>query len=355
MARKHGLTAFQIAAAYIAVTIGAGFASGQEVLQFFAFFGPDSFSAVILATVLFIFFGAVILQFGHELGARSHLEIIRHAGGPLMGAAMDVVVTFFLFGGLAAMLAGAGATVGQQFGLAPWTGSVAMLTVTLGTVLLGLTGILCSFSFLVPVLILGVVALAAVILFLYPPSPALIQLARQPWAAAVPSWPVSALTYVSYNIVIAVAVLGPLGALAERRRFLTRGAIAGGVGVGVGVLAINLVLLSLPDAAAFPIPMAYAAGVVAPFAQAAYAGVLLAAIYTTAVGDLFGFTSRFAAPGTGRFRLIAAGAGLAALGAGQLGFTVLVRFLYAGVGIAGFLLLGALVYGYFRARLPLVH
>ena len=48
-------SAFTIAGAYVGTVVGAGFASGQEVLQFFTYFGLKSILAIALATLLFIF------------------------------------------------------------------------------------------------------------------------------------------------------------------------------------------------------------------------------------------------------------------------------------------------------------
>ncbi|MDQ7864677.1 hypothetical protein RCO48_36995 [Peribacillus frigoritolerans] len=46
-----------LAGAYIGIIIGAGFASGQEVLQFFTSFGIYSVLGIVVATVLFAFLG----------------------------------------------------------------------------------------------------------------------------------------------------------------------------------------------------------------------------------------------------------------------------------------------------------
>jgi len=113
------VTAFQIASTYIGVTIGAGFASGQEVLQFFSFFGPASFAAIILASYLFAIFGTLILKSGARLKATSHQDVVNRAGGKTVGLAIDITITFFLFGTFVAMLAGAGASLNQQFGFSP--------------------------------------------------------------------------------------------------------------------------------------------------------------------------------------------------------------------------------------------
>ncbi|MFZ5649411.1 MAG: hypothetical protein ACOY4I_00965 [Bacillota bacterium] len=345
------INSFQIASAYIGVTIGAGFASGQEVLQFFSFFGPLSLAAIAMTSFLFAFFAIVILRLGSKLSATSHREVVYRSGGRAVGLAVDITITFFLFGSFTAMLAGTGASLNQQFGLPPLYGSLFMAAVALATVLTGLSGIISALSLLVPVMFAGIMTLAGAVLIYFPDGLAEMRYYAQPWEAVIPFWPLSALTYVSYNLVVAVAILAPMGSMAGSGSSIEKGSVAGGIGLGLGITAINLVLLAVPESFGYPVPMSYVAGLFSPLAGALYTLILTAAIYSTAVGGLYGFTARIASPEKHRFKLLAAAVTLGGLIASAIGFTNLVRFLYAGVGIAGFLLLGGLAYQYLRSKL----
>ncbi|MEW6448365.1 MAG: hypothetical protein AB1426_09810 [Bacillota bacterium] len=345
------LSSFTIAAAYIGTVVGAGFASGQEVLQFFSFFGLNSILGLALAGTLFVFFGGIVLHLGHRLDARSYLEIVQYAGGPYLGRVVDGIVTFFLFGGLTAMAAGAGAIFLEQFGLPKVLGSSIMIAATLITVLLGFYGVVLSISFVVPALLLSVLGLSLVTLVNIPLDLEAISAWAKKADPAIPSWPLSALAYVSYNLVLSIAILAPLGAKAVSRTALKKGALLGGLGLGLGALAINMAILTLPsEAAAFEVPMVYIAGRFSPTVQAGYGVVLLAEIYTTAVANLYGFTARLADPESRRSKQLAGLVAVAAFIASLLGFANLVRYLYAAVGVAGFLLLGGLAYGFIKER-----
>lgn len=343
--------AYQIAATYIGLVIGAGFASGQEVLQFFASFGLNAFAAIITATLLFAFFGTTILEVGRRLRAESHLEIIRYAGGPVLGGLLDAVITFFLFGIVTVMAAGAGAVFAEQFGLPPLVGSASMIIISIVTVLLGIGGIVSALTLVVPLLIAAVIGVSLATLVIRPPSLALIELTAAQSTGAIPFWPLSALTYASYNLVIAVAIMGPLGVLARDNSAIRHGAVLGSLGLGIGTLAITLAVLTNPASAFMEIPMTFIAGQFGPVVRFAYAGVLLMAIYSTAVGNLYGFCARLTNPAGPLFRSAAVGAGLVALVGSQVGFSALIGILYPGVGLAGILLLGGLTYAFLRPRL----
>lgn len=351
MVKNKQLSVFTIAATYIGTVVGAGFASGQEVLQFFGYFGLPGIAGLAVTTVLLVLFGYMILDLGRRLNADSHLPVIRYAGGKWIGTAIDWVITIFLFGGLVTMGAGAGAIFTEQFGLSFFWGSLAMIVVSFITVLTGIAGVVTSISFVVPLLLTAVFGVA--IYTIAADFGTLVSTLRtyvNPGGAPVPFWPLTALLYVSYNLVLAVAILAPLGTMSSARR-LKMGAILGGIGLGMGAAAINLSILTyIRRAADFEIPMIYVAGTISPLVRIGYTIILLAEIYTTAVSSLYGFVARLSKQGTARYRWIAVGASTAAFGLAQFGFSNLVGTLFPAVGFAGLLLLGSLVYGFIRDR-----
>ncbi|MBR4024441.1 MAG: hypothetical protein IKI86_04095, partial [Firmicutes bacterium] len=54
----------RIAGAYVAWVMGSGFATGQEILQFFTSFGYKSFALIALNLVGFLLIGPMILEAG---------------------------------------------------------------------------------------------------------------------------------------------------------------------------------------------------------------------------------------------------------------------------------------------------
>ncbi|MBF7083999.1 hypothetical protein IT084_13580 [Desulfallas sp. Bu1-1] len=346
------ISGLKVAAVYMGTVVGAGFASGQEVLQFFSFFGLPGIIGLVLATILFVFFGLIILELGQRLNADSHREVIQYAGGRWLGMIIDGVITFFLFGALTAMAAGAGAIFKEQFGLPYILGSLIMAGTTMLTVLVGITGVINAISFVVPLLLVSVLGITIATLVTTPVDLDTISGWARASRAAVPFWPLSAVTYVSYNLILSVSVLAPLGRHVGNPKILQKGALLGGLGLGIGALAINLTLLSkVPAVSGYEVPMVFIAAQFSPLIQVAYSIVLLAEVYTTAVGSLYGFAERITDQGKPAFKWLIIGTSVVALGASQFGFSTLVRVLYPAVGYAGLLLLAGLIYGYAKERL----
>ncbi len=333
------------AATYIGTVVGAGFASGQEVLQFFGLLGPWGIPAVFIALAGFIFFGDIILEAGRQVRATSHLPVLRHATGRLTPL-FDFVITFFLFGALSAMIAGAGSVLLQEFAI-PWTvGAGLMALVTVVTVLFGLRGVVAAISAVVPFLIGSVVLVSAAVLYargiaLQNPPPG--------FHPAVTRWPFAGVTYISYNIVMSVPVLASLGGSLKSRREAGWSALLGAAGLGLSLFLVYLTLVSsFPDVLSYEIPMAYLASTIHRAGGPFYTAVFLAEVYTTAVANLYGFAARIARETSGAFRAVTVLTGTAGLWAASAGFSTLVHVVYPMVGWAGLAFLLALSFHYFR-------
>ncbi len=348
MKAKPSLNIFQIAFAYIGTVVGAGFASGQEVLQFFNAYGLWGLVGMLVSSLLFFFIGYSVLMMGRGLQAQSHLQIVRFTNGSLLGSLIDIVITLFMFGGLAAMLAGAGAIVREQFAFPPVWGILAMAVVTFVTVAAGTHGVVNAISFVVPFLIVSVLYISVSSLLHNPVTQAEIETAAA-LPGATPNWLLSAVNYASYNIVISVGVLTPMGAVTADKRRLFWGALAGALALGLCLSAIYFgVLTNITNVHHMEVPMIEIARQISPAVQTVFAAVLFAEVYTTAVGNLFGLVQRI----SHKFPkwVFAAAATAAAFAVAQLGFSNMVKYLYPAVGYGGMLFFGGVIYVWVKKR-----
>ncbi|SNX55049.1 hypothetical protein [Thermoanaerobacterium sp. RBIITD] len=342
---KKDLSVFSIAATYIGTVVGAGFASGQEVLQFFGYHGVKGFIGLLIAAIIFVVYGYIILLLGNMLNATSHYEVIMKAGVPVFGKIIDYVIIFFLFGAFTAMLAGTGAIFKEQFGLPTALGSVLMAVISVMTVLTGIAGVISAISFVVPILLIGVfvVSLLAII---YTPEIAAIGRISMPINAAVKNFFVSGIIYASYNLLMSVAILAPLGNQTSTKSKLKWGAIFGGIGLGFGATMILFAILTnMPQVSQYQIPMLYIAGRFSNTLKLVYSFILIAEIYTTAVGNLYGFAARLTVTKNLKYKIYTIIAGGVALVLSRFGFSKLVHYMYPLAGYAGIIMLFGLTYG----------
>ena len=347
--KTQNVSAIQIAMVYIGTVVGAGFATGQEILQFFVAFGLPGLWGIVLSTGLFILFGVMTMQLGLTFHARSHLAIVTHLGGGFFRTLMDGLILFSLFCGLTAMMAGTGALFEQQLGLPAVLGSFIMGALSVITVLAGLRGVISAISAIVPFLLLAVMGIGLYMLISAPITiPSEAESAR---GSLMGNWLLAALLYASYNIMMSISVLGPLGAVAKSKRAVTLGGALGGMGLGLASAMIYFTLSAVDaQTRTLEVPILAIAGRIVPIAGAFYAVILIAEVYTTAVGGLFGLSARLCQKSswqTYSARVIICTA-MIAFFASLFGFSNLVRYVYPLQGYGGFVLLLALILAKFR-------
>lgn len=343
MHSSRKLTTFPIAGAFIGTVVGAGFATGQEVFQFFTVFGRYSAAAIILTTLLFCYFGITIMKLSRKIQAHSHLDLIKYVAGEKLGFFLDWFVTLSFLGVLVVMASGAGAIAEEQFGLPPISGSLFILLLTFCVVLSGLDNIIRAIGVVVPFLITSVLGVAIYSVVSNPITIEKVHSLSLISTSAAPNWPSSAILYVSYNIFLAIAILSPLGTVAKDSASLIKGALLGALGLGICLAAINLALFSgLPKILNYDVPMVYLASFLSPVIGLVYGLILILEIFTTTVSILYGFVVRMAASSSQRF-FWAAAASLGALLASQLGFSKTVGTVYPLMGYIGVILLACLL------------
>ena len=336
---KKKLSACKIGAVYIGAVVGAGFASGQEILQFFGYFGLWGAAGVFLAAFLFGFLGARVMLIAYSIKGSSYREVVDAVGGRWLGPLIDFVITFFLFGILVAMVAGTGAVFEQEFGLPFFTGLALMAALSGATVISGLGRVIDAISFVTPFLLAAVLGVGFYILF----SSSVNLTWSSPESATLPSWYLSGLAYASYNLTLSSPILAPMGTLTDPQT-LRKGAFWGALGLGASALLILLTILATASqVTGFEIPMLVAAGRVSPAIRLLYTFVLIAEVYTTAISSLYGFVSRLVTEDSRWFKPFTLFAAACSLYAGQLGFSQIVATVYPVVGIAGFIFIVTLI------------
>ena len=80
----------QVALAFIGLMVGAGFATGQEVIQYFVSFGLWGLAGAVVAGILMITAGAVIINIGSYFLADEHLGVFRSVSAPVVSRFLDI-------------------------------------------------------------------------------------------------------------------------------------------------------------------------------------------------------------------------------------------------------------------------
>lgn len=333
----------QIAGAYIGLIVGAGFASGQEVLQFFTSFGWYSIIGTLVATFLFAFLGMQITQLGSRLQTISHKKVIYHICGKYIGMGVDVLVTFFLFGVASVMIAGSGSIFEQQFGIQPMIGALFLTLLVILTLSLNIKNVINTISSITPFLLVLIFIITIYSIFTNDASGSELAEAASNQASAAPNWLVGGMLYVSYNIAAGVSMLAIIGGTERDNKIASRGGFLGGLGLGLLLFLINLGLfMNVNKIQGVDMPTLFLANELSPVVGLLMTIALLGMIFNTTVDMLYAFTARFVQSGTPKFKGSIVVVSLLAFGASFIGFTKLVGTVYPVTGYLGFVLIIAI-------------
>ncbi|MCM3389613.1 YkvI family membrane protein [Ureibacillus chungkukjangi] len=342
---------FQIGGAFVGLVVGGGFASGQEIMQFFTGFGIYGIVGAIVAMIGFAFLGMNIAQLGYELHTTSHKAVVYHIAGRSFGSILDILITFFLFAVTVAMFAGAGATLYQILGIDPIIGSLFMVIITVLTLMLNVKNIINVIAVATPYL-LGIMLIIAIYsIFTMDLTLAEQNILAQHQRVAAPNWLMGALLYVSYNLATSVAMMTVVGSTATSRRVAGFGGIIGGVMLGILIILINVAMLAKMDVVAGKdMPILEIAANMHPALGLLMAVALLGMIYNTAVGLFYSFVVRFVPRKDPNYKPIVIMVGAIGFMCSFVGFTTLVGQVYSLMGYLGFAIIIAIIFSWINKR-----
>lgn len=331
--------AIKIGFAYVGVVLGAGFSTGQEILQFFSNFGTMSYIAVVLSAVVTMFIGYHAAKLGKIMNADSHLGPTKLLFGDKLGTVVDYILIFFLYGVMVIMLAGGGSAFEESFGVPTWLGSLIMTIGVLITLSLGFDKILTALSAVTPFLVIIVMIIAAYSML--SPSVGFDDINQYTDISKTPTglWWLDAITYSGIVMAMGFSILSIMGAQSRTPKVASRGGLYGGIILLILMFLMNSGLIAKIDVTSISeVPSLVLAREIHPILAVVLTIVMLLIIYNTAVGMLYPFLSRFWKPYSRKYKIGL----LASVSIGYVlslvGFVDLVNFFYPILGYLGVLI-----------------
>lgn len=335
----------KMGSAFIGIIVGAGFASGQEILQYFTSFGIMGIFAALISTVMFAYLGMSLMRLGSRMQKTSHKEVIYGISGKLLGTIVDYIIIFTLFGVGVVMIAGAGSIFTQQFDLPAALGSTVMVVLVILTIMLNVEKVIAIIGSITPFLILTVIVLAVYSLATMDSSFTALDPIAKEQLSAVPNWFLSALNYASFNIAVGASMAIVMGSTEKDEKIAARGGLIGGLGLGILIILSHLAIFAKVDeVGSAEMPMLQIANDISPIIGLVMSFILFGMIFNTAVSMVYAFSARFVHSGTPKFKIFVVIVGAVSYVLSFVGFTELVNMFYPIVGYLGFFLVAALIW-----------
>lgn len=349
------MTILSIIGAYAAYGIGSGFATGQEILQYFASWGPKGMvSALIGSAILMGISFSILVRDGflHNDEFKRDSDCFAYYGGKYVGGFIDLFSIALVLGVYVEVFAGCGATINQYFGLPAFAGTIVMGVIVAAVVMLGLKRIVQILSCLGVVFIIytfcfGVYCLATAGESLSEAGANLPQYIEEGKVLQIsilglrdPFW--AGLNYGGVNLIVAVAFVLALGRGTKSRAEAAIGGAGAGVVFMVPVLFSAIAILLNIDYIAVhgqQVPSLAAVNNMLPGLGKVYLVILVLGIFTTLTGYTWLITDRFSEEGTAKSRIICAIVVVIGMFAGSiLTFNAVINVLFPIAGLMGMFL-----------------
>ncbi|MBO0991988.1 YkvI family membrane protein [Bacillus sp. SD088] len=345
---NHTFKIIVLAGAFVSFILGAGTATGQEILQFFASFGYLGIGAIIIAAVLHMWFGAYAMEVGSRLKADDSKDVFIYFCGKYLGIFFYWFAQLFILVVFVVMISGAGATVSEYFGTGIVTGRAIMAILVLITALLRLETIIKILGIAGPIIIIFAVIVGAGNFDSAGFSQAEEVIKELNLSKATNSWWQAGFVYSSFVLLVALPFLANLGKEESRRKNVIIGGILGGLIMLTGVFAIYIGTLSnIEQLHTKDIPTLFLASQISPAIAFIFSIILLIAIYTTAVGMLWTVAIQFSKGSTFKYRIIVIALTILGFFGGLFPFAKIIDLVYPIVGYIGLILMVGMLYRQF--------
>lgn len=346
---------FVIAGSVIAYYMGSGYATGQEMLQYYAAYGLVSMISCIFYFFFFWYLNQNFIYAGH-IGEYDHgmSQICKYFCGKYIGTFYDYFASFFCYLCFIVMCAGGGAVLNQQYGLPTWVGAAIIAVTSLLSTISGLSNLINIIGKMGPVLI--VLCLGGAILGIIYGDMGISEGSRivkdLDVMKAAPTWWQAIINNVGFAIMWMIGFFGGMGKEEPEYKNAKYGTI-----IGLAVISVAFAVVTLSELANIElvwdsqIPLLKIIANISNTAATIYAIVAFLGVYTTACPLLWTGVSRISKEETSKYKIfviIGAVAGL--LIATLLPFNKLVNIVYVVNGYVGFIFFAFVVFKNIRLK-----
>lgn len=328
------------AGAVVAYLIGSGFASGQEVMQYFTAFGliRGTLGGLITMAIMLVLTG-LVMRDAMSLKLRDVNGIFEYYCGKTAGRMLRWMMPAFLYCIYVIMLSGAGALLKDFFGIPEIWGRTVMLVLSLLTVVTGIERIADIIGLIGPAIIVLTLLISAFTLFRYAAglqgADAFAGSVVINQAAGV--WWISAVNYGSFCGLILIPFLTGLAQNESGKKCAVTGSM-----LGAGVFSLTAMLLNAAMLSCLgyvwdkEIPTVCLADLLYRNGGLFFSIVMFFGIYTTAVPMLWSGVNKICQDEkTWKYRCVAMIMGAVAYVTARLPFARLINVVYPWMGYVG--------------------
>lgn len=324
--------------AFVAWIMGSGFATGQEIFQFFSSFSYKSIIVVLINLAGFIIIGKTLMTEGYDNREIENFNHYEYFCGKLVGRIYTLIIPVTLIFLISVIISASGATLEQYYGVNRYIGSAVMAVLVLSAYLIGFERMVKIVSSIGPFIILfsvfvGVYTVARD----YSSFSTVGNYTNELYThRAAPNFVLSGILYVSLNFLCGSRYYIQLGRTAKSRKSAFRGAIFGAVLLILTILVLNIaMLLNAEDTINLSVPTLFLARRISVFFGGVFSVVLILGIFSSCSTMVWSFCSGFFKDDVKKNRIFSFITVIVCLALGFFEFSKLVSIVYPAIGYLG--------------------
>ncbi len=343
----------KLAGGFVAWIIGAGFATGREILSFFASFGYYSFGVIFIILVGFAFTGRVVMEAGYQHRDDPNFRQYEYFCGKKIGRLYYIIMPFMLFFMMGILISATGSTLQEHYSINRYLGSTIMATVILLAYLAGFDRFIQVLSKIGPVLVIFFLVVGSIVIFKDYKNFSNIGLYKDTLAnyQATPIWFFSGFLYFSLAISGGGTYFSRLGSSSRSLKLVKYGAWLGSIEVSLAVLILSTaILLNIGSISKVDVPTLYLAGRVGPMVANIFTIILLLGMFSSSSATMWSICRYIYPEKPKKNRIAALIITVAATLVGILPFAKLVAIILPSIGYIGIFYIVCVIYKGIKAH-----
>lgn len=346
--KSDNLGLINVALMYVSVIMGAGFASGREIWQFFGVFGEKGKIGVLFVAALFIFYGIATAYIARTLNTNDMGRIIIPGNNKFLISAMGYFMAGIIFTVLITMTAAASSLLNQQLNIPVPIGGIILAILCALTVLGDFERISKVFRYVMPVLFaLAVLTCILTICLELRPTDIAEDVVPSPIAK---NYVIASFLYISLNMEALIPFVATTALNAKDKKTAIFGSGLGGIFLGLLVALLFFSLVKdMTYSQALDMPMLGFASRVHPVLGYVYMVALFCAIYSSATSNFYGTTTKIK-EGPNKKKITIFFVILAFL-IGLVGFKNIIEYFFPVYGYLGLIIIVLITINFFKVLL----